>query len=344
MSGSTPPPIPDILSIRGLRTVFRRGRGELVAVDDLDLAVAPGETVALVGESGCGKSVTVLSVMGLLPAGLGRIAEGTICFRGRDGQARDLVGLEREAMRRIRGNDIAMVFQEPMTSLNPVYTVGEQIAEPVRVHLAATRTAAGERAVDLLAAVGIPDPERRARQYPHELSGGMRQRATIAMALACNPTLLLADEPTTALDVTIQAQILDLLRRLQLDFGMGILFVTHNLGVVAEIAHRVAVMYAGRIVETGPVGAVFRTPRHPYTVGLLASVPRLGTAAAVRARGGRLATIPGTVPSLGVLPPGCAFADRCPLVMPACRVSPPATVAVEPGHTSRCLRWQEVAR
>jgi peptide/nickel transport system ATP-binding protein len=229
-----------------------------------------------------------------------------------------------------------------MTSLNPVYTVGDQIAEPIRIHRGADKRAAWARAVDLLAGVGIPDPERRAAQFPHELSGGMRQRATIAMALSCDPTLLLADEPTTALDVTIQAQILDLLKQLQAERGMGILFVTHNLGVVAEIAQRVAVMYAGRIVEAGPVGAVFRRPRHPYTVGLMASVPRLGAATALKKAGGRLATIAGTVPSLADMPPGCAFAGRCFLAADACRAVRPPPVAVGPDHTSRCLRHAEL--
>jgi peptide/nickel transport system ATP-binding protein len=334
---------PSLLDIAGLKTVFRRRGDEIVAVDDLDLAVSPGETVALVGESGSGKSVTILSVMGLLPARAGRVAAGRIRFRGKDGATRDLVNLDREALRRIRGNDIAMVFQEPMTSLNPVYTVGDQIAEPVRIHRGADRKAAWARAVDLLDQVGIPDAGRRAAQFPHELSGGMRQRATIAMALACDPTLLLADEPTTALDVTIQAQILDLMRKLQAERGMGMLFVTHNLGVVAEIAQRVAVMYAGRIVESGPVGAVFRRPRHPYTIGLMASVPRLGAATALKKAGGRLATIAGTVPSLADLPPGCAFAGRCHLAIDACHRIRPAPYPVGPGHTSRCLRWEDLA-
>jgi peptide/nickel transport system ATP-binding protein len=331
-----------LLDIRGLQTVFRRGGDDIVAVDDLDLTVGAGETVALVGESGSGKSVTILSVMGLLPNRVGRIAKGEIRFRGKDGVVRDLVRLDAEALRRIRGDDIAMVFQEPMTSLNPVYTVGDQIAEPVRIHRGADRRTAWARAVDLLASVGIPDPDRRAAQYPHELSGGMRQRATIAMALACDPTLLLADEPTTALDVTIQAQILDLMRKLQAERGMGMLFVTHNLGVVADIAQRVAVMYAGRLVESGPVGAVFRRPRHPYTLGLMASVPRLGAASALKAAGGRLATIAGTVPSLVDLPEGCAFAGRCYLATDVCRRVRPPAVAVGPGHVSRCLRVEEL--
>jgi len=250
--------------------------------------------------------------MRLLARKVGRIAEGSIRFVGKDGVARDLATLDEEAMRRIRGNDIGMVFQEPMTSLNPVFTIGEQIAEPIRIHRRAGRAEAREAAVALLDGVGIPDPGRRAEQCPHELSGGMRQRATIAMALACDPVLLIADEPTTALDVTIQAQILDLLLKLQRERGMGMLFITHNLGVVAAVAHRVAVMYAGRIVEDGPVGEVFRHPRHPYTVGLLRSMPRLGAATAMKRAGQKLAAIPGMVPSLADMPPGCAFAPRCP--------------------------------
>jgi peptide/nickel transport system ATP-binding protein len=331
-----------ILDIRGLRTVFRIRGGEVTAVADLDLAIGPSETVALVGESGSGKSVTGLSIMGLLPGKVGRVAEGSILFRGKDGTRRDLATLDGEARRRIRGNDIGMVFQEPMTSLNPVFTIGDQIAEPVRIHLGQGRRSALSTAVGLLESVGIPDPKRRAGQHPHELSGGMRQRATIAMALACDPTLLLADEPTTALDVTIQAQILDLLRRLQDERGMAVLFVTHNLGVVAEIAHRVAVMYAGRIVETGPVREVFRHPRHPYTIGLLGSVPKLGEATRLKAAGQALATIPGTVPALAAMPRGCAFAPRCAHAADACRAAVPAPAEVGPGHTSRCIRWQEL--
>jgi peptide/nickel transport system ATP-binding protein len=331
-----------ILDITGLNTVFRIAGKEVSAVADLDLAIGVGETLALVGESGSGKSVTGHSIMGLLPRKLARVAGGSMQFRGKDGRTRDLATLDAEDRRRIRGNEISMVFQEPMTSLNPVYTIGDQIAEPIRVHRGESRRAAAEAAVGLLVKVGIPDPARRAGQYPHELSGGMRQRATIAMALACDPVLLFADEPTTALDVTIQAQILDLLQRLQAENGMGILFVTHNLGVVAEIGHRVAVMYAGRIVEQGPVREVFRHPRHPYTIGLLASVPRLGEATKLKRAGGRLASIPGAVPGLASIPPGCSFAPRCALALPACRAEVPALAQVEAGHTSRCIRWQEL--
>jgi peptide/nickel transport system ATP-binding protein len=331
-----------LLDIAGLRTVFRVAGTEVAAVSDLDLSIAAGETVALVGESGSGKSVTSLSILGLLPRKVGRIAAGTIRFQGKAGVARDLATLDREGLRRVRGHDIGVVFQEPMTSLNPVFTIGEQIAEPMRIHLGRARREAAAAAVALLDSVGIPDPGRRARQYPHELSGGMRQRATIAMALACDPELLIADEPTTALDVTIQAQILDLLQSMQAERGMGILFVTHNLGVVAEIADRVAVMYAGRIVETGRVADVFARPRHPYTVGLMASVPRLGEASALKRAGKALPTIAGTVPSIARLPPGCAFAPRCALAVDACRAAVPSLAEVGGGQASRCIRWREL--
>jgi peptide/nickel transport system ATP-binding protein len=331
-----------ILEISGLRTVFRIGGSDIAAVQDLELTIAQGETVALVGESGSGKSVTSLSVMGLLPKRVGRIAAGTISLRRKNDEVVELTHLDDEHLRRIRGNDNGMIFQEPMTSLNPVYTVGEQIAEPIRIHMGKSRKDAAADAVRLLADVGIPDPARRATQFPHELSGGMRQRATIAMALACNPKLLIADEPTTALDVTIQAQILDLLQKLQRERGMGILFVTHNLGVVAEIADRVAVMYAGRIVETGPVAEVFAHPRHPYTKGLLRSVPRLGEAVKLKQSGTPLPTIAGNVPSLKNLPKGCAFANRCEYAIEACTLAVPPLAVVSPTQRSRCIRWQEL--
>jgi peptide/nickel transport system ATP-binding protein len=331
-----------ILSISGLRTVFRIAGREIAAVGDMNLTIAAGETVALVGESGSGKSVTSLSVMGLLPKKVGRITDGSIILRRKSGAVSDLTTLDPESLRRVRGNEIGMVFQEPMTSLNPVFSVGEQIAEPIRVHLGKSHRDAAADAVRLLEQVGIPDPERRARQFPHELSGGMRQRATIAMALACDPGLLIADEPTTALDVTIQAQILDLLSQLQKQRGMGILFITHNLGVVAEIADRVAVMYAGRIVESGSVLEVFGHPRHPYTVGLMRSVPRIGQAAALKRAGTPLPTISGNVPSLARLPAGCAFAPRCTMAIEACRSAVPPLVEVSPTQRSRCIRWQDV--
>ncbi|MER8526013.1 ABC transporter ATP-binding protein [Mesorhizobium sp. M1272] len=331
-----------ILSISGLRAVFRIGGRDIAAVTDVDLTIGSGETVALVGESGSGKSVTSLSIIGLLPKRVGHIAEGSIALRRKNGTVTELTSLDAESLRKIRGNEIGMVFQEPMTSLNPVYTIGEQIAEPIRIHLGKSHREAAADAVRLLEQVGIPDPKRRARQYPHELSGGMRQRATIAMALSCDPGLLIADEPTTALDVTIQAQILDLLAELQAQRGMGILFVTHNLGVVAEIADRVAVMYAGRIVETGPVSEVFTRPRHPYTAGLMRSVPRLGQATALKAAGTPLPTIAGNVPSLALLPKGCSFAPRCPMAIAACRAAVPPLFGATPTQQSRCLRWEEL--
>ncbi|MGR9499943.1 ABC transporter ATP-binding protein (plasmid) [Rhizobium leguminosarum] len=331
-----------VLDIRGLRTIFRTRGGEITAVNDIDLTVAAGETLALVGESGSGKSVTSLSVMRLLTRNIGVIAAGSIRLATSGGAVRDLVSLDEESMRRIRGDDIGMIFQEPMSSLNPVFTIGDQIGEPIRIHRGADRKAAMDAAVALLESVGIPDARRRAGQYPHELSGGMRQRATIAMALACDPALLIADEPTTALDVTIQAQILDLLLKLQRERGMAMLFVTHNLGVVAEIAHGVAVMYAGRIVEEGPVGEVFRNPKHPYTMGLLASMPRLGDAARMKQAGEKLAAIPGMVPSLMNMPSGCAFSPRCKFAIDACRVAVPALEQVNSQHRSRCIRWKEI--
>ncbi|MER8730260.1 ABC transporter ATP-binding protein [Mesorhizobium sp. M0018] len=331
-----------ILSISGLRAVFRVAGRDIAAVRDVDLTIGSGETVALVGESGSGKSVTSLSIIGLLPKRVGHIAEGSIALRRKNGTVTELTSLDAESLRKIRGNEIGMVFQEPMTSLNPVYTIGEQIAEPIRIHLGKSHREAEADAVRLLEQVGIPDPKRRARQYPHELSGGMRQRATIAMALSCDPGLLIADEPTTALDVTIQAQILDLLADLQAQRGMGILFVTHNLGVVAEIADRVAVMYAGRIVETGPVSEVFARPRHPYTAGLMRSVPRLGQATALKAAGTPLPTIAGNVPSLALLPKGCSFAPRCPMAIAACRAAVPPLFGATPTQQSRCLRWEEL--
>ncbi|MGR9138854.1 ABC transporter ATP-binding protein [Rhizobium leguminosarum] len=331
-----------VLDIRGLRTIFRTRGGEITAVNDIDLTVAAGETLALVGESGSGKSVTSLSVMRLLTRNIGVIAAGSIRLATSGGAVRDLVSLDEESMRRIRGDDIGMIFQEPMSSLNPVFTIGDQIGEPIRIHRGADRKAGMDAAVALLESVGIPDARRRAGQYPHELSGGMRQRATIAMALACDPALLIADEPTTALDVTIQAQILDLLLKLQRERGMAMLFVTHNLGVVAEIAHRVAVMYAGRIVEEGPVGEVFRNPKHPYTMGLLASMPRLGDAARMKQAGEKLAAIPGMVPSLMNMPSGCAFSPRCKFAIDACRVAVPALEQVNSQHRSRCIRWKEI--
>ena len=331
-----------ILDIKGLRTVFRIRSGEVTAVKDVDLTVAAGETLALVGESGSGKSVTSLSVMRLLTRNIGAIAAGSIRLKRKNGEIDDLASLDEREMRAVRGNDIGMVFQEPMSSLNPVFTIGDQISEPIRIHRSADRKTAMDAAILLLDGVGIPDAKRRAGQYPHELSGGMRQRATIAMAMACDPTLLIADEPTTALDVTIQAQILDLLRNVQRERGMAMLFVTHNLGVVVEIAHRVAVMYAGRIVETGPVAEVFRNPKHPYTMGLLSSMPKLGDASRMKQAGEKLMAIPGVVPSLMNMPAGCAFSPRCRFAVDDCRTAVPPLADVNLHHQSRCIRWQEI--
>jgi len=294
-----------LLSIRNLTTAFQTDAGRLRAVDDVSFDIGRSQTLAVVGESGCGKSVTALSVMRLVPSPPGVIERGEIHFEGRN-----LLALSEKEMRGVRGAQISMIFQEPMTSLNPVYSVGSQIMEAVRVHRRVGRREARDRAVEMLQLVGIPSPRERVDAYPHELSGGMRQRVMIAMALSCDPKLLIADEPTTALDVTIQAQILELLRKLQDRLGMSIIFITHDLGVVAEFATDVVVMYAGRVVETGAVAKLFRDPLHPYTRGLLASVPPLD---ASRAPGTptRLPTIDGVVPRLTDLPPGCRFAERC---------------------------------
>lgn len=295
-----------LLDIRHLVTSFSSQGRRLVAVDDVSLTVEEGQTLGLVGESGCGKSVTALSILGLVPNPPGHVESGQILFDGED-----LRKVSPSRLREIRGNRIAMIFQEPMTSLNPVYTIGSQIAEAILLHRGGSRRATRDRTVELLEAVGIPAPAERLSDYPHQLSGGMRQRVMIAMALSCEPRLLIADEPTTALDVTIQAQILQLLLELQTRNGMGILFITHDLGIVAQFARRVAVMYAGRVVETASVDALFEHPRHPYTAGLLASIP----ARALNSPDGkvlsRLPTIEGTVPSLAELPPGCRFSARC---------------------------------
>ncbi len=315
-----------LLVVEGLRTHFPTRAGVVPAADDVSLTIERGETLALVGESGSGKSVTALSIMGLVSPP-GRIVAGRISFAGRElrtpGEAAAL-----------RGSQMAMIFQDPMTSLNPVFTVGEQIAEALRRHKGLSSRQAWQQAVEALASVAIPDPARRARQYPHEMSGGMRQRVMIAMALSCNPQLLIADEPTTALDVTIQAQILELIAVQQRERNLGVLLITHDLGVVAQVAHRAAVMYAGRIVETAPVEILFSRPQHPYTQGLLASVPRLGRQEA------RLPTIEGVVPKLTALPPGCAFAPRCPEAQPACRQGELALKVLDAqhGHAVRCIR------
>ena len=301
-----------LLSLRHLVTAFETDEGYLRAVDDVSFDVFPGRTLGIVGESGCGKSVTSLSIMRLIPTPPGLIESGEALFEGQD-----LFQLREAQMRHLRGNDISMIFQEPMTSLNPVYTVGSQIVEAIRLHRSMSRRAAKARAIELLDLVGIPAPSERVDSYPHTLSGGMRQRAMIAMALACEPRLLIADEPTTALDVTIQAQILDLLRSLQDELGMSIIFISHDLGVMAEFAHEIAVMYAGKIVEHAETQALFANPRHPYTRGLLRSLP------SARNRGERLPTIPGIVPDLRTLPAGCRFQDRCDLASEACRLEEP---------------------
>jgi peptide/nickel transport system ATP-binding protein len=321
-----------LLEIVDLHTVFHAEDAIARAVDGVSVSVNAGETLALVGESGSGKSVTALSVMRLVPTPPGEIAGGSVSFRGRD-----LLRVSEREMRRIRGNEIGMIFQEPMSSLNPLLTVGEQIAEVVRAHRGLSAAAARRHAADMLARVQIPDPALRAQEYPHRLSGGMRQRVMIAMALSCHPSLLIADEPTTALDVTIQSQILDLMRGLQAQLGMSVLFITHNLGVVAEIADRVAVMYAGRIVEQGTVGEVFARPLHPYTIALLASIPSVSDSG--RDPGHRLKAIPGQVPSPVALPPGCAFAPRCTRATAICRHDAPLLEPAMPHHEVRCHNW-----
>ncbi len=328
----TPSSTPDtpILEVEGLRTLFFTRQGLVRAVDGLSFHVNRGEVLAIVGESGCGKSITALSVMRLVPTPPGRIESGTVKLAGRD-----LLALDEEEMRAVRGNDISMIFQEPMTSLNPVLTIGDQIAEAVRLHQNVSNAQAWTRAVEMLELVRIPEPVQRAKEYPHQLSGGMRQRAMIAMALACNPQVLIADEPTTALDVTIQAQILDLILKLQEERGTAVILITHDLGVVAETAHRVVVMYAGRKIEEASVEDLFDAPLHPYTHGLMASVPRLAVLG-----GGptveRLQEIPGMVPALSDLPEGCAFAPRCAHADDLCRASYPDFVERRPGHWVAC--------
>jgi peptide/nickel transport system ATP-binding protein len=320
-----------LLEVEALHTQFFSEDSVTRAVDGISFAIAPSETLGLVGESGCGKSVTALSVMRLLPKN-GRVVGGAVRFDGRD-----LLALSEAEMRQIRGNRIAMIFQEPMTSLNPLHTIGEQIAEALRIHEGASHAAALARAVEMLRFVRIPDAPRRLRDYPHQFSGGMRQRAMIAMALACSPRLLIADEPTTALDVTIQAQILRLMLELKQRIGAAILMITHDLGVVAETCQRVIVMYAGRIVEEAPVEALFDRPAHPYTRGLLGSIPR-----GADRRRRRLAEIPGVVPNLAEPLIGCAFAPRCPLVTDACRATAPERRTIGPGHHAACIRAEAV--
>ena len=317
-----------LLEVENLQTHFATGDGVNRAVDGLTFSVEAGETVAIVGESGCGKSVTSMSILRLIPEPPGKIA-GEIRFQGKD-----LLKLSDAEMRKIRGNEISMIFQEPMTSLNPVLTVGRQIGETLRLHQGLNAAQAEAKSIEMLKLVGIPAPERRVREYPHQLSGGMRQRVMIAMALACNPKLLIADEPTTALDVTIQAQILDLMRDLKHRVGAAIVLITHDLGVVAEVAERVVVMYAGRKVEEAAVGPLFRDPKHPYTQGLLGAVPKLGSSLTGETE--RLAEIPGLVPSLKQRIEGCVFAGRCPKVQDVCRAVAPALEEKAPGHVAAC--------
>jgi len=325
------PPADVILDVRNLVTTFDTDAGTLTAVDGVSLQVRRGRTLGVVGESGCGKSVTALSIMRLLPQPMGRIRAGQIIFEGED-----IAAIPIEAMRRIRGGKIGMIFQEPMTALNPVHSIGRQLSEVFLLHRNRDRSEALRLSVEMLTKVGIPSPEGRVSEYPHQLSGGMRQRVVIAMALACSPSLVIADEPTTALDVTIQAQILDLMRALQRDLGMAIVLITHDLGVIAEMCDDVVVMYGGRVAESGPVDRIFRSPSHPYTRGLLQSIPRLSTP-----RKSRLSVIEGMVPGLADLPPGCRFQNRCPHRIDAC-ASQPTLGVVSSGHEVACHRWRDL--
>lgn len=316
-----------LLEIRDLQTSFFTSDGEVRAVNGVTFSIEAGKTMGLVGESGCGKSVTALSVIQLLTKGTGRIVGGEVLYEGEN-----IAAFSEERMRTIRGNDISMIFQEPMTSLNPVFSVGEQIAEAVRIHQKLSRKEARNRAVEMLRLVKIAEPEKRLNDYPHQMSGGMRQRVMIAMALSCNPKLLIADEPTTALDVTIQAQILELISELQEQLGMAVLMITHDLGVVAEQADEVAVMYAGKIIEHATPETIFANPKHPYTIGLMKSIPGMGTP------GRRLDTIPGVVPSPLNWPTGCRFRTRCRNAGDICAATQPELIDVEPGHSVACLK------
>jgi len=318
----------ELLRVEHLTTQFRVDKNKIIkAVDNVSFSIDEGETLAIVGESGSGKSVTALSIMRLVPSPPGSIAGGEVFFK-----KQDLLKLSQKKMRAVRGNRISMIFQEPMTSLNPVFTVGSQIVEAIRLHMKLGEREARQRAIELLRSVEIPDPEKRLKTYPHQLSGGMRQRVMICMALSCNPKLLIADEPTTALDVTIQAQILDLIRKIRDEEKTAVLFITHDLGVVADIAHRAIVMYAGNIMEMGRVRDMFRNPLHPYTKGLLSAIPKLSTP-----RRETLFTIPGIVPDLSDLPEGCVFSTRCADCMEACRKSRPALKRMPDGRLARCF-------
>lgn len=316
-----------LLSVRNLKTHFFTDDGVIPAVDGISFDLDRGGTIGIVGESGCGKSVTSLSIMGLIPQPPGKIMDGEIIFEGQD-----LLKLSEEEMRHVRGNEISMIFQEPMTSLNPVFTVGNQISEAIMLHQGLDKAAAREKSIEMLRLVGIPSPEQRVDDYPHQMSGGMRQRVMIAMALSCNPSLLIADEPTTALDVTIQAQILELMRRLQEEYKMSIMMITHNLGVVSRMCDEVAVMYLGKIVEHAKVRTLFHNPAHPYTQGLLNSIPKLG------GRRSRLVPIKGVVPDPRAIPEGCSFRERCPVAMDKCAQEPPV-INIEENHSVRCWRF-----
>jgi oligopeptide/dipeptide ABC transporter ATP-binding protein len=316
-----------LLEVRDLSISFSTSSGPLNVVNKLNFLINEAEVFGLVGESGCGKSLTALAIMGLLPEN--SFAEGELHFK-----SRDLLTTDKESMRRLRGKEISMIFQEPMTSLNPVLTVGYQIAEVLTTHMGLSRKTATEKVVELLKAVSIPSPEIRLKEYPHQMSGGMRQRIMIAMAIACNPSLLIADEPTTALDVTIEAQILELMRNLREERNMAVLLITHDIGVIAENAERAAVMYAGRIMETSRVSEVLETPKHPYTIGLLESLPKR--------KGVPLKPIPGSVPRPEELPPGCKFSDRCGYMIPDCRKEEPALREITRGHFARCIRAEEM--
>jgi len=319
-----------LLEIQNLSIHFFTEEGVIQAVENVNFEIYPGEMIGLVGESGCGKSVTGLSLLRLISTPPGRIVNGDILFDGRS-----LLQLEEKEMERVRGNDISMIFQEPMTSLNPVFTIGDQIMEAIILHQGSDKTEARKRAIKMLDRVKIPSPEKRIDSYPHQLSGGMRQRAMIAMALSCQPKLLIADEPTTALDVTIQAQVLQLLKEIQREMEMSVMLITHDLGVVSEIADRVAVMYAGRIMEYGPIEAIFQQVRHPYTKGLLDSLPQL------EEKKKRLYAIPGQVPDPMALPVGCKFHPRCDLMIEGCKNEEPPLFQVNGEHFSRCIRWKE---
>jgi peptide/nickel transport system ATP-binding protein/oligopeptide transport system ATP-binding protein len=319
-----------LLEVRDLTVHFLTEEGVIRAVESVSFEIFPGEILGLVGESGCGKSVTGLSLLKLIPIPPGRIVSGDILFDGRN-----LLNLEEKEMEKVRGNDISMIFQEPMTSLNPVFTIGDQIVEAILLHQGLDKTEARRRAIEMLARVKIPSPEKLIDSYPHQLSGGMRQRAMIAMALSCQPKLLIADEPTTALDVTIQAEVLQLLKEIQQEMGMSVMLITHDLGVISEIADRVAVMYAGRVFEYGPLEAVFGKMRNPYTHGLMNSIPQLTE------KKNRLNAIPGQVPDAMRLPAGCKFHPRCYLMIEDCKKEEPRLFQVNGDHFSRCIRWKE---